>query len=77
MTNYTFIAISYSSTPTSSFNCSKSVNYNYFEFSSFIFQHTTGTAMGAAFSPTIANIFMSVTLMIPLYSTPPAETLHR
>lgn len=38
------------------------VNYNYFEFSGFIFQQTTGTAMGAAFSPTIANIFMSVTL---------------
>lgn len=38
------------------------INYNYFEFSSFIFQQTTGTAMGAAFSLTIANIFMSVTL---------------
>ena len=32
------------------------INYNYFAFAS------QGTAMGAAFSPTIANIFMSVTL---------------
>ena len=38
------------------------VNYNYFEFASLIFQQTKGTAMGAAFSPTIANIFMSVFL---------------
>ena len=38
------------------------VNYNYFEFATLIFQQTTGTAMGAAFSPTIANIFMSVIL---------------
>ena len=33
---------------------------NYFEFSETVFQQTTGIAMGAAFSPTIANIFMSV-----------------
>ena len=35
------------------------VNYNY---AGFLFQQTHGTAMGAAFSPTIANIFLSVTL---------------
>lgn len=33
---------------------------NYFEFGSFIFLQTTGIAMGSSFSPTIANIFMSV-----------------
>lgn len=33
---------------------------NYFEFSDFVFHQTTGIAMGAAFSPTVANIFMSV-----------------
>ena len=38
------------------------VNHNYFEFATFVFQQITGTAMGAAFSPTIANIFMSVML---------------
>lgn len=38
------------------------VNYNYFTFAGFLFQQTHGTAMGAAFSPTIANIFLSVTL---------------
>ena len=38
------------------------VNHNYFEFATLIFQQTTGTAMGTAFSPTIANIFMSVIL---------------
>ena len=38
------------------------MNHNYFKFADFIFHQTTGTAMGAAFSPTIhvANIFMSV-----------------
>jgi hypothetical protein len=35
---------------------------NYFEFGNFFFRQTTGIAMGAAFSPTIANIFMSVFL---------------
>ena len=39
-----------------------SINYNYFAFASLIFQQIHGTAMGAAFSPTLANIFMSVTL---------------
>ncbi len=38
------------------------INYNYFEFANYIFQQIKGTAMGAAFSPTIANIFMSVIL---------------
>ena len=31
---------------------------NSFTFASYVFQQTEGTAMGAAFSPTIANIFM-------------------
>ena len=38
------------------------VNYNYFSFACLIFQQIHGTTMGATFSPTIANIFMSVTL---------------
>ena len=38
------------------------VNHNYFEFASLVFQQIQGTLMGAAFSPTIANIFMSVVL---------------
>ena len=38
------------------------INYNYFQFTDIIFQQIHGTAMGAAFSPTVANIFMSVTL---------------
>ena len=38
------------------------VNNNYFEFASLIFQQVNGMAMGAACSPTIANIYMSVTL---------------
>ena len=36
------------------------VNYNYFQFAGLCFQQIQGTAMGAAFSPTIANIFMSI-----------------
>ena len=32
---------------------------NYFQFTEFIFLQSEGTAMGASFSPTIANIFMS------------------
>ena len=36
------------------------INFNYFEFASLYFQKIQGTAMGAAFSPTIANIFLSV-----------------
>ena len=36
------------------------VNNNYFEFATLIFHQISGTAMGAAFSPTIANIFLSV-----------------
>ena len=38
------------------------INFNYFEFINIIFQQIQGTAMGAAFSPTIANIFMSIFL---------------
>ncbi len=38
------------------------VNYNYFNFCSLTFQQIHGTAMGASFSPTIANIFLSVTI---------------
>jgi len=38
------------------------VNYNYFMFGTIFFQQIRGTAMGAAFSPDIANIFMSVIL---------------
>ena len=38
------------------------INYNYFTFAGLSFQQIQGTAMGAAFSPTAANIFMSVTL---------------
>ena len=46
------------------------VNFNYFEFGPFFFQQIKGTAMGAAFSPTIANIFLSVTLKRFLSSQP-------
>ena len=35
------------------------VNYNYFTFAGLNFQQIKGTAMGAAFSPTVANIYMS------------------
>ena len=38
------------------------MNYAYFNFAEHIVQQIKGIAMGAAFSPTIANIFMSVTL---------------
>ena len=33
---------------------------NYFTFAKFTFHQTTGTTMGASYSPTVANIFMSV-----------------
>ena len=39
-----------------------SINFNFFEFASLTFQQTKGTAMEAAFSPTVANIYMSITL---------------
>ena len=38
------------------------IQNNYFEFANIIFHQIKGTAMGAAFSPTIANIYMSVFL---------------
>ena len=38
------------------------INYNYFQFADLTFQQIHGTAMGAAFSPTVANIYMSVIL---------------
>ena len=38
------------------------INYNYFTFADLTFQQTKGTAMGAAFSPTFANIYMSTIL---------------
>jgi hypothetical protein len=38
------------------------MNNNIFEFSDIVFQQTTRTAMGSPYSPTIANIFMSVHL---------------
>ena len=47
------------------------VNYNYFQFSNIFFQQTHGTA---AFSPTIANIFMSVKLK-KFPTTQPDQTL--
>ena len=37
-------------------------DYNYFNLDNFVFQQVSGTAMGAIFSPTIANIFMSTIL---------------
>ena len=49
-------------TPISSLDYYIHININqyYFEFAENIFQQTQGTAMEAAFSPTIANIFMSI-----------------
>ena len=38
------------------------INYNYFTFDKLVFQQIEGTAMGAPFSPTVANIFMSIVL---------------
>ena len=46
------------------------INYNYFEFGTFIFQQTNRTAMGLAFSPTNANIYMSITLRNVLQTQP-------
>ena len=34
------------------------IHHNYFEFASLKFQQFKGTAMGAAFSPTVANIYI-------------------
>ena len=38
------------------------INSNYFEFGSLVFRQVQGTAMGASFSPTISNIFLSTIL---------------
>ena len=46
------------------------VNFNYFEFVTLFFQQVKGTAMGAAFSPTVANIFLSITLQNFLQTQP-------
>lgn len=51
------------------------VNFNYFSFAGLYFQQIQGTAMGAAFSPTIANIFMSVILRNFLKSQPNQPSL--
>ncbi|XP_011407404.1 PREDICTED: uncharacterized protein LOC105314749 [Amphimedon queenslandica] len=45
------------------------LNNNYFEFSKKVFLQVIGTAMGAAFSPTVANIYMSVLIKRFLSST--------
>ena len=46
------------------------INYNYFEFGNYIFQQTNRTAMGVAFSPTNAIIYMSITLRNILQTQP-------
>ena len=47
-----------------------SINNNLFTFGRAVFQQIKGTAMGAPFSPTMANIFMSITLNRFLQSQP-------
>ena len=42
---------------------------NFFEFANQTFHQTTGIAMGAAFSPTVANIYMSILLKNFLHTT--------
>lgn len=51
------------------------INHNYFEFAGLTFQQVNGTAMGAAFSPTVANIFMSVIIKRFLNTLPDAPIL--
>ena len=46
------------------------INHNYFTFCRHIFQQIKGTAMGAPFSPTIANNFMSSVLRSFLHTQP-------
>ena len=46
------------------------INHNYFGFSAFTFQQIHGTAMGASFSPTLANIFLSVIIRQFLQTQP-------
>ena len=51
-----------------------SINSNYFNFANLTFHQIQGTAMGASFSPTIANIFMSV-LLRKFFSTQPNQPI--
>lgn len=53
------------------------MNNNYFEFAGSTFLQVDGTAMGAAFSPTIANIFMSTIVKQFLSTTPEKPILLR
>ena len=46
------------------------ISSNFFEFGPLIFQQIKGTAMGAAFSPTIANIYLSTILQRFVSSQP-------
>ena len=48
---------------------------NFFEFAELTFLQTKGTAKGAAFSPTIANIYMSI-LLREFLSTTPEKPLY-
>ena len=55
------------------------VNYNYFNFGMLSFQQIQGTAMGAAFSPTIANIHVNHPTEFSTYSdteTLSSKTIH-
>ena len=51
-----------------------SINSNYFNFANLTFLQIQGTAMGASFSPTIGNIFMSV-LLRKFFSTQPNQPI--
>ena len=53
------------------------INYNYFEFGTFIFQQTNRTAIGVAFSLTNANIYISITLRNVLLTQPHKPQLRK
>ena len=53
------------------------INFNYFQFATLCFQQIRGTAMGTCFSPTIANIFMSVIIRKFLKTQPVQPLLLR